>query len=148
MIRNQYGKLVPGLALTALLLGACASPETQRADEPGPSGPATVWDEARQRGVDFRALGNEPGWVLEIRDAPVRIDLSVDYGQTTHAFTDVTREAGSARTTYRAQHGAHSLEVVLEDLSCEDTMSGEAFETTVAVRLDGETLHGCGRTLR
>ena len=37
--------------------------------------------------------------------------------------------------------------VLLQALPCFDTMSGDGFETTVTVKLDGREFHGCGRAL-
>ena len=39
------------------------------------------------------------------------------------------------------------LVIVLEGQTCRDTMSGEEFETTVTVVLDGNKYRGCGRAL-
>jgi hypothetical protein len=38
-----------------------------------------VWEQAKLGGADFRAVGNEPGWHLEIREGR-RILLATDYG--------------------------------------------------------------------
>ena len=43
------------------------------------SGP---WLAARESGVDFRALGNEPGWILDIYEGE-RFDLRYRYGERT-----------------------------------------------------------------
>lgn len=39
------------------------------------------WEEAKRRGVDFRAVGDEPGWWLEIERGE-RIEFVTDYGAT------------------------------------------------------------------
>ncbi len=41
----------------------------------------------------------------------------------------------------------HELVSVLAVRRCQDTMSGESFETTVTVVLDGKELRRCGRAL-
>ena len=41
----------------------------------------SIWEDAKLSGVDFRAVGNEPGWVLEIRDSE-SIRFEYDYGQS------------------------------------------------------------------
>lgn len=113
--------------------------------EPQETG-AAVWEEARRRGVDFRATGNEPGWYLEIYDGE-RMHFVYAYGEqeVTTPVPVPTTEAG--RTVYHAQAEAHDLTVMLEDTACTDSMSGAAFPTTVSVTLDGETYRGCGRDL-
>jgi hypothetical protein len=42
---------------------------------------AAIWEHAKLNGADFRAVGNEPGWNLEIL-AGSRIVLVSDYGAT------------------------------------------------------------------
>ena len=104
------------------------------------------WQEAQARGIDFRALGQEPGWYLEIdRDRSMR--LVYDYAEreatTSYAAPRVERE----KTTYHAVTEAHDLTVVVEARVCHDGMSGEAFTATVNVTIDGRALQGCGRAL-
>ena len=96
--------------------------------------------------MEFRAIGQEPGWSLEINESG-RVDFVTDYGGRSYAFDDAERmpESGRALTTYRARSAGHALEVVVEDRPCSDTMSGEAFEATVTIRLDDEEYRGCGR---
>jgi uncharacterized lipoprotein YbaY len=113
-------------------------------------GDGTPWVRARERGVTFRAVGQEPGWALDVYDAgeTVRLDLLANYGEDRHTFDAAERAADEdGHTVYRATEGGRSIEVTLEDRACGDVMSGEAFEATVTVRLDGTTLSGCGRTL-
>jgi putative lipoprotein len=110
-----------------------------------------VWEDAKLNGVDFRAVGNEPGWYLEIYDkgTPEKLDFIGDYGQAYYTFPSVQRETlGSPeRTRYLARIGGHQLEVTLEKGPCRDSMSGEAFETTVTVKLDHRSYRGCGKPL-
>ena len=104
------------------------------------------WQEARDRGIDFRAVGQEPGWYLEITDGK-SIRLVYDYAEreaVTPAPAPVSR-GGS--TTYDVTTDAHRLRVVIEERSCTDAMSGEAFPRAVTVEIDGRSLRGCGRPL-
>jgi len=110
-----------------------------------------VWEDAKLNGVDFRAVGNEPGWYLEIYDkgTPEKIDFISDYGQVYYTFPTAQRNTQSSppRTRYVARVGGHQLEVVLEPGPCRDSMSGEAFETIVALKLNNRTYQGCGKPL-
>jgi putative lipoprotein len=110
-----------------------------------------VWEDAKLNGVDFRAVGNEPGWYLHVYDkgSPERIDFVADYGRDYYTFPSVQREARQTPplTRYLAQVGAHRLEVTLEPGGCRDSMSGEAFETRVSVKLGNHVYTGCGRAL-
>jgi uncharacterized membrane protein len=99
--------------------------------------------EARRRGVTFRARGNEPAWLLEMSQE--RIELALELGTRRIDFPYREPTVSGARTTYRAFSGTQELLVVLDRVPCNDTMSGEAFETTVTVTFENRTLYGCGQ---
>ncbi|HEX7072166.1 MAG TPA: hypothetical protein VF190_15240, partial [Rhodothermales bacterium] len=100
-----------------LLLTACRGSGSQSTDDPAAdtsAGPAStenlpegtqspVWDEARARGVDFRAVGQEPGWLLEIADGD-SLRFLYDYGTSEVAAAVRTAQVapGDARV-YRAE---------------------------------------------
>jgi membrane-bound inhibitor of C-type lysozyme len=108
---------------------------------------SAVWEHAKLNGADFRAVGNEPGWLLEIY--PRRMVLVTDYGENRYEFEtpDPVENPEERRTTYEAADRGIRVLVVLEGRECRDTMSDEVFETTVAVRLNEATYRGCGRPL-
>lgn len=110
-----------------------------------------VWEDAKLNGVDFRAVGNEPGWYLEIYDkgTPEKIDFVGDYGQAYYTFPSVQRESQQSppRTRYVARIGGHQMEATLEPGPCRDDMSGETFETKVALTLNNRIYQGCGKPL-
>ena len=104
-----------------------------------------VWHAAKLRGVAFRALGQEPGWLLEITNGE-EILLVTDYGQNRNAYPYVEpQEDKTARRTLFQLDTETS--VLLEGKPCSDSMSGEQFETTVTVKTATRTLSGCGRAL-
>lgn len=108
-----------------------------------------VWERARLRGVEFRAIGQEPGWVLEI-DPERWIRLATDYGRA-DAYVPVpvpNADPVTGATTYHAVTEAHELRVVLEEKPCRDVMSGEAFPTVVTLHLNERRFSGCGMRLR
>jgi uncharacterized membrane protein len=109
---------------------------------------ASIWEHAKLSGVDFRAVGNEPGWVLEIREGN-RLDLSYDYGQATlSAVITETETDSEARTTvYHGADGSRRLEVRLSGQTCSDTMADETYPTRVEVIFEDRRLTGCGRPL-
>jgi uncharacterized membrane protein len=107
-----------------------------------------LWEDAKLRGVSFRAVGQEPGWHLEITDGQ-QIRLVTAYGAQPYTFptpVPVVNQA-SATTRYVTEHSGHELLVLIEGKRCYDTMSGEAFAVTVTLRLDGREYRGCGRPL-
>jgi membrane-bound inhibitor of C-type lysozyme len=107
-----------------------------------------IWEDAKLRGVDFRAIGNEPGWNLEIIKSE-KIVFVGDYGQERYEFitTEPSIDRQARTTVYDVQNDKHELSVIILGRRCNDTMSGEAFETTVSVILDGKKYRGCGKAL-
>jgi putative lipoprotein len=107
-----------------------------------------IWEDAKLRGVSFRAVGNEPGWHLEITPSEKTVFVT-DYGEFQHsAITpQPVTEKNTRKTTYNVENTEHNLKVEIKGQSCEDTMSGEIFGATVTVKLDGKTYKGCGKAL-
>ncbi len=107
-----------------------------------------IWEHAKLNGSDFRALGNEPSWVLEII-AGEKITFSQPLVAKRLEFTLPEPKLNqSARTTqYDTKDSEHTLSLVINGKSCSDTMSGEIFESAVTVILDGNTFKGCGKAL-
>ncbi len=106
------------------------------------------WEDARRRGVDFRGLGQEPGWYLELREAE-QILFVYDYGQRRVRFPspELSGRATGERRVYRASEGTDDLTVAIVAERCTDSMSGHQFEYSVRVRLNENTYRGCGREL-
>jgi putative lipoprotein len=105
------------------------------------------WEGARLRGVDYIAVGQEPGWMLEIVEG-AEIRFQTDYGETRATVPAPAPQVDGARRTYRARSAAHEIIVQIDRTPCQDSMSGEPFPTTTVVWLDGREHHGCGRELR
>ncbi len=142
--------LLPCLAL----LAACSSSTEEEAApvpagsaEPAAEGGAGPWADAAARGVDFRGIGNEPGWTVEIVDGE-QVTMVTDYGANsvvTPAPAPATNAAG--HTVYRIDTDAHRLNLLIEARACQDAMSGEEFPAAVTATLDGTRYSGCGRAL-
>ena len=104
-----------------------------------------VWHKAKLRGVAFRAVGQEPGWLLEITNGK-EILIVTDYGQNKKAYPYVEPQEDKAASKTVFQIDADTS-VLIEGKACSDSMSGESFQTTVTVTASGQTLKGCGRAL-
>jgi len=108
----------------------------------------TPWEEATRLGIDFRALGQEPGWVLDLNEGRWLRYIG-DYGAT-RVFATAPQprsDTAAGSVTYRAQSEGRDLVVEIRESPCQDAMSGESFTHRVTVRLDGQEVEGCGRTL-
>lgn len=104
------------------------------------------WEDARRRGVDFRAVGNEPGWSLEIKEGQHLLFIGA-YGSWRVATPDPDAVIQGPTRTWHAITESANLQVQVVDERCIDTMSGEEFPSQVLVTLNGDILYGCGRDL-
>ena len=101
---------------------------------------------ARDR--DFRGLGQEPGWQLEIRKG-ADMRFTYDYGKAT-AVAPASRavvDSGSGKQTYHAVSAGNDLRIEIVPAKCSDTMSGKPFSETVTVTLNEQIFRGCGEEL-
>ncbi len=116
-------------ALLATALAACAH-------QAGPTAPEAE---------TYRALGQEPGWSLQIANG--RIDYVGDYGEM---------RIGVARPDPRPTFNGRRYETprLVVDITysrCNDAMSGHGYEHQVTVIVEGRAagpVHGCGGTRR
>jgi putative lipoprotein len=126
--------------------------EYVRLEEPGAvyfcrSIPAEVpWQEARFRGIEFRAAGDEPPWSLEV-DSGVVVEFATGLGdaRTVRKFPPAELTGTETRMTLAAVAGSVSLSVVAERRVC--TLAGSTMTLSVTVTIDGKTYRGCGRPL-
>jgi len=127
-------------AKVTLRAGGQTFPDCQQAPTRAP------WEDARRRMVDFRAVGNEPGWHLEIQNGRQLLYVG-DYGMQRVMTPDpgVTSEAGNA--VYHAVTESSELRVEIADRECVDTMKGESFPQSVSLVVNGRALDGCGMYL-
>lgn len=105
------------------------------------------WEEARAAGVDFRGVGQEPGWMIDIYRS-ARIVLLLDYGESLAEFPlPAPSYPIEGATVYEARANGRTLRVTIQRAPCQDAMSGEPFPSAVEVVIDGRTLNGCGRSV-
>jgi uncharacterized membrane protein len=106
-----------------------------------------VWETAKLNGVAFRAVGNEPGWSLELGGD--LLVLETDYGASRYEFRTPQADVNvdERLTRYQVTEKGQKLLLELKGQQCQDTMSGETFPTRVSVTLNGRVLQGCGRAL-
>lgn len=147
---SDYGRLYTAAGLEFWKKGgeeaglriAGQHPRTCRRDQA-----AAIWEDAKFRGVDFRAAGNEPGWFVELDRE--QIIYAGNYGRQLLSFPAVApqRDDRLAETRYVTAVDDHKLDMLLQVGDCRDSMSGELFSTRVTLNLDGQTRYGCGRSL-
>ena len=101
------------------------------------------WRAAQLRDVRLRAVGQEPGWIAELREDG-RLVASLDYGTRTLAVPAWRSERNGA-TVWRGEEGALPVTLRYRDKDCRDAMSGEPFPGTVTLTVGEKTYRGCGR---
>ena len=108
----------------------------------------SILEDARARGVEFRASGNEPGWVWELlADRMVFVGA---YGaeRVTTPRSDAPIVTPPGGTLYSGVAEAHRLTARVLPGPCVDTMTGDLSLSNVEVELDGKRYRGCGEALR
>jgi membrane-bound inhibitor of C-type lysozyme len=106
-------------------------------------------EDARVRGITFRGVGNEPGWLLEIGPEN-RVMFEDGYGSMRVVFQLLTprNNAQLGVTIYENTSSAYRMKITLRQQICADTMSDETFTHTVDIEVEGAKRRGCGRALR
>ena len=129
----------------AVLLAGCTSAATTPPQPIDEHAIDDVWHRAKLRGVAFRAIGQEPGWLLEIIEGEAFL-LVTDYGanRDTYPYVEPLVDEEARRTRYVLAQGPV---IEIRGKPCTDTMSGESFAVSVTVFLADRDLRGCGRAL-
>jgi len=109
---------------------------------------AAVWEGAKLRGISYRAIGQEPPWVLEV-DREKGFLLVTGYGEKRQQFPYVEPLSNKAQriSSYTTQANGEGITITVQGRDCQDSMSGEAFSSQVEIRWREQNLHGCGRAL-
>lgn len=107
---------------------------------------ASPWDEARARGVAFRAVGNEPGWLVEVgRGEAPSLHAQLDFGSRKLDVAQVQPRADGTGWTGRTANGMQ-VELTTQRKPCQDP-AGATFDITAQLRAGGKTYSGCGAFL-
>ena len=108
-----------------------------------------VWAHARLNGVDFRAVGNEPSWILEIvkGESIIFADFYGKVNKYMFIRYEPTINQTERKTVFKTSNKHHSLLITIIGIPCQDKMSSEQFEFSVTVELDEKYFTGCGRAL-
>ena len=83
-----------------------------------------VWHAAKLRGVAFRAIGQEPGWLLEMTTGE-KILLVTNYGRTKTEYPYVEPEVYQNQRKSVFVVSQDKFKLTIEGISCTDSMSGE-----------------------
>ena len=143
-----FGGRVLSILTLSLVAFACGGQSGTQSGQPGFDEESidNVWHRAKLRSVAFRAIGQEPGWLLEITNG-TEILLVTDYGQHRNSYPYV--EPVVYKEERRTQYVLEGYDIIVEisGQRCSDVMSGEEFEVSVSIIMTDRQLEGCGRAL-
>lgn len=104
-----------------------------------------VWEDARLRGVDFRAEGDGPAFTLEI-DGRWIVFVEEDAGRQVFPAGQSAAIEEGAPIVYESQVEKHRIRIEIARRTCAGR-GGAVLPATVLVKLDERTFRGCGRSL-
>jgi membrane-bound inhibitor of C-type lysozyme/uncharacterized membrane protein len=104
------------------------------------------WEDARRRGVDFRAIGNEPGWYIEIQSGR-QLLFVYDFGMQRLLVPDPGPQITGNKRVHESVSGSQMFRVEIVDETCVDTMSDERFPEQVTIIHGNTHYQGCGQSL-
>jgi putative lipoprotein len=109
---------------------------------------AAVWEAAKLRGVSYRAIGQEPPWLLEI-DRDNGFLLTIGYADSSHRlpYSEPVYDTQQRTSRFRSQAQGERIVITVTAESCRDSMSGETFSSRVEIEWREQLLRGCGRAL-
>jgi len=111
-----------------------------------PSSLPSPWALARDAGAYFRAVGHEPGWILELYDrADPVLRLELDGGSSELLFDTVIEDPDG--DGYIAESPGNHAGIILIRETCRDSMVGWEFPYRIEMLLNDRELSACGRYL-
>lgn len=144
------------LFIGVVALSACASDRPPSSGvvstAAGSSTPTTAqaspWEQARTRGIAFRGIGNEPGWLVEVGTGELpALHAELDYGERKIDVERVQSLSGALGYTGTTSDGVE-VELQLQRGDCSDGMSDQTYPASAKLSVDGKAYTGCGRFLQ
>lgn len=103
------------------------------------------WDQAQARGIAFRAIGTEPGWLVEVgRGEAPTLTAELDYGER-KLTVERMRKSADGFTGKTADNMTVALAAKRE--ACNDGMSDNEYPASATLTIGDRTYRGCGRFL-
>ncbi len=142
-LSNQRQWVSHRIALIRALGGHWMDEELQHNRGQVKSHPSTPRQQARQSGALIRAIGQEPGWVVEV--LPASTLLVTDYGQNRQEFPEsvVTQATDGKSIRYQINGHPQQIELLVTKTACQDSMSGEHFPAQASLIINDQNFNGC-----
>ena len=109
-------------------------------------GITATFEKAKLDGVAFRAIGNEPSWILEII-SDYKVVLITNHGENRTVFKVIEKYSDAVSMEYKLFSKHNTMYVRIENRVCQDTMVKRTYRSTVYINFDGVNLQGCGKSL-
>lgn len=109
---------------------------------------ASPWVDAQSRNIGFRAVGNEPGWYVEVgRGEAPALHALLDYGEREIDVANAKPMTGEITGFRGTATDGTAIELRIARAPCNDGMSGEAFEASAELLVADRSYKGCGAYL-
>ena len=107
-----------------------------------------VWEKAKEEGIQFRAVGNEPGWLIEVRDDQ-KIKFVNNYGslEIKAPVDDLWLGPAGEDKIYYIENDVIQFQVIIMKKTYKDKMTGKEFPYQVRVVFPNKSYVGGGRLL-
>lgn len=102
------------------------------------------WEERRKQGIDFRAVGNEPSWSLDIDFDKMMTFKTLNGDSILTPIPQMQQDTTTKARVWNARVESGSLQVEMYPTGCVDDMSGEVFGYRVSVNYGDQSYSGCG----
>ena len=107
----------------------------------------SVWQKAKLNGVDYRAIGNEPSWLIEISSDNALIKLNYGTDIINAKVININESKEKAQTELTLIDNDKTFTFLIERNECKDTMSGQTFSTRATLTYLKGIYIGCGKAL-
>lgn len=143
------------LFIGVIALSACTSHQSPssetvpKATEPPPPAIAqgSPWEQARARGIAFRGIGNEPGWLVEVGTGETpALHAELDYGERKIDLAHVQRFSEARGYAGTTSDGVE-VKLQLQSGDCSDGMSDQTYPVSAKLSVGDKAYAGCGRFL-
>lgn len=141
------------LLVIVLLITSCKSAVTAPKDvvEPEPTFAYKQQMENLEKGIYFRANGNEPDWSLKISENDIEFSsLKPGFESLRGAHVDPIRAMDANVKMYRVATAKGAMNIQIQQQECMNTMSGDKSAYTVRIEIvkdksgDSTNFNGCG----
>jgi uncharacterized membrane protein len=140
------------LLIGAIALSGCAADKPRSSDAIPPAAEtpakASPWEQARARGIAFRGIGNEPGWLVEVGTGETpALHAELDYGERRIDLAHARSLSGVPGYMGTTSDGVE-VELRLQRGDCSDGMSDQVYPVSAKLSVGDKTYTGCGRFLQ